>query len=117
MGLFNRLQGELDARERSQGLRMSDLLVLPEALAGVLQWMLRQGGVTLTDVTAFLDQDETAARTVLATLVEKGFVREIEMRGETTYRVRLAPVRGRKLPEGLWQALDDKVEHGTEGGP
>ena len=117
MGLFNRLQGELDARERSPGLRMSDLLALPEALASVLNWMLRQDCVSLADLIAFLGQDETAVRTTLATLVDKGFVREVEMRGETTYRVRLAPKRGRSMPDDLWRALDDKCERGTEGGP
>ncbi len=113
MGLFNRLQGELDAREQSPGLRMSDLLTLPEPLAGLLNWMIRQVQVGLDDVAAFLQRDEEEARTVLAGLREKGFVREIEMRGMTTYRVRLAPKRGRKMPADLWQALDDRVE--TEG--
>jgi hypothetical protein len=116
LGLFNRLQGELDARERSPGLHLSDLLVLPEALAGVLNWMLRQGCVSLADLTATLGQDEAAAREVLATLIEKGFVREVEMRGETTYRVRLAPKRGRRMPDDLWRALEDKCEHDEEGG-
>jgi hypothetical protein len=32
----------------------------------------------------------------------------------TTYRVRLAPKRGRTMPANLWQALDDKVETDEE---
>lgn len=46
-GLFNRLQGELEAREKSPGLNMSDLLALPEPQSGLLRWMVRKGQVGL----------------------------------------------------------------------
>jgi len=61
-------------------------------------------------VTDFLEQDVAYARALLADLLDKGFAREIEMRGVKQYRVRLAPKRGRELPANLWQALDDKVQ-------
>ena len=51
---------------------------------------------------------------MLDDLCGKGYVRAIEMRGATQYRVRLAPKRGRTLPADLWAALDDKVEHTEE---
>ena len=114
MGLYNRLQGELEAREKLPGLRMSDLLTLPDPVSGLLNWMIRQQQVGLADVAAFLKQDEPCARIVLADLGQQGFVREIEMRGMTTYRVRLAPKRGRSVPADLWQALEDKVETDEE---
>ena len=112
-GLFNRLQGELEAREKSPGLSMSDLLALPEPQSGLLRWMVRKGQVGLGDVTTFLEQDEAYTRALLADLLDKGFVREIEMRGVKQYLVRLAPKPRRELPANLWQALDDKV-HGEE---
>jgi hypothetical protein len=109
-GLFNRLQGELNAREKSPGLTMADLLTLPDPLSGLLNWMLRASSVTLTEVITFLNQDEASVRAILADLLERGFIREIELRGATQYRVRLAPKRGRDIPSNLWQALDGKVE-------
>ena len=109
-GLYNRLQGELEARDKSPGLSMSDLLALPEPQSSLLSWMVRQGQVELEDVTAFLKQDAESTRALLADLVDKGYVREIEMRGATWYRVRLAPRRGHELPANLWQALNDKVQ-------
>ena len=109
-GLYNRLQGELEAREKSPGLSMSDLLSLPEPQSSLLSWMVRQGQVELEDVTAFLKQDAESTRALLADLVDKGYVREIEMRGVKQYRVRMAPKRGHELPANLWQALDDKVQ-------
>ena len=116
-GIFDRLEGELAARERSRGLSMADLLTLPEPQGGLLKWMIRQGQVSLADVGAFLGQDEEQARGVLADLCEKGFVRPIERRGATHYRVRLAPKRGRALPANLWQALSDKVSGEEEEQP
>lgn len=115
-GLFNRLQGELDVREQSPGLLLSDLLALPEPASGLLNWMIRQGQVGLADVTAFLRRDEDCARTILADLRAKGFVREIEMRGVVQYRVRLAPKRGKTMPANLWNALEDKAEQEKEEG-
>lgn len=114
-GLFDRLQGELEARERSPGLSMSDLLTLPEPLGGLLNWMIRRGSAAFADVVAFLGQDEARARTVLADLLDRGLIRELEIRGVIQYRVRLAPKRGRALPANLWQALSDKVEGEEEG--
>ena len=109
-GLYNRLQGELEAREKSPGLNMSDLLALPEPQSGLLSWMVRKRQVGLEDVTAFLKQDEAYTRALLADLLDKGYVREIEIRGVKHYRVRMAPKRGRELPANLWQALDNKVQ-------
>ena len=113
-GLFDRVEGELAAREKTPGLQMSDLLALPEMESRLLNWMIRQQQVTLVDTLAFLAQDETQTRALLDDLCGKGYIRQIDMHGITQYRVRLAPKRGRALPSNLWAALDDKVEHGGE---
>ena len=109
-GLFNRLEGELEAREKSPGLSMSDMLALPEPHSSLLRWMVRKGQVRLEDVTNFLKQDVACTRALLADLLDKRFMREIEMRGVRQYRLRLAPRRGHELPANLWQALNDKVQ-------
>jgi len=44
-GIFERVEGELAAREKSPGLSMADLLTLPEPQAGLLKWMTRQRAV------------------------------------------------------------------------
>ncbi len=116
-GLFDRLDGELEAREQSLGLKMADLLALPEPLSELLGWMIRKGQANLADVSAFLGMDETCARTLLADAMSLGYVREIELPEATYYRVRLAPKRGRELPASLWQALEDKCGGGEESEP
>jgi len=109
-GLFGRLEAELTAREKSPGLTMSDVLDMPDGQRQLINWLLRQRIADLAQVAHFLDCDEAAVRETLAGLVEGGLVREFEQRGTLRYQVRLAPKRGRTMPENLWQALDDKVE-------
>jgi len=109
-GLFGRLQQELEDREKAAGLTMADVLTLPDQLRRLVNWMMRQGEVGLTDVAGFLGLNETDTRSTVATLLEKGFVRELQIRGETRYRIRLAPKRGREIPLNIWQALDKKTD-------
>lgn len=116
-GIFDRVEGELAAREKSPGLSMADLLTLPEPQAGLLKWMTRQRAVPFVEVVAFLGGDEEQAHLVLADLLDKGMIRELEMRGARQYAVRLAPKKGRALPGNLWQALSDKIEGEEEGRP
>ncbi len=113
-GLFDRVQGELEAREKSPGLQMSDLLALPEAASRLLNWMMRQQQVTLAEALNFLGQAEPQVRATLEDLCGQGYVRVFELRGVTQYRVRLAPKRGRACTPDLWAALDDKVPQGEE---
>jgi hypothetical protein len=116
-GIFDRVEGELAAREKSPGLSMADLLTMPEPQAGLLTWMTRQRTVPLADAVSFLGGDEEQAHLVLADLLDKGMIRELEIRGVRQYAVRLAPKKGRALPSNLWQALGDKVEGEEEGQP
>ncbi|MBI2864731.1 MAG: MarR family transcriptional regulator [Chloroflexi bacterium] len=109
-GLFDRLNQEMQARDKTPGLTMSDVLVLPEAERRLLNWMMRADEVSLAEVADRLQADETAARARLAELMEKGYVREIDIHGDVRYRVRLAPKRGREIPLNIWSALDDKVD-------
>ena len=109
-GLFDRLQGELDAQQKAAGLSMADVLELPEPLRRLVNWMMRENEVTLTQVTQFTSQSEDETRRTLTALVEKGFVRETQVKGELRYRVRLSRKRGQDLPLNLWDKLGEKTE-------
>ena len=95
-------KGEWDAT----GLQMADILVLPDPLRQLINWMMRQREVSLAEVAAHIGQDERVAHTMLAELTEQGFVREIEVGDEVRYRTQHAARRGRQLPEEIWQALE-----------
>ena len=113
-GVFGRLQSELDAREKAAGLSMADILALPDALRKLVNWMLRQEEVSFQQLVAHVGHDEATTHAMVADLVENGFVREMNVKGEQRYRVRLAPKKKRDLPANLWRALDTKIEQPGE---
>jgi Fic family protein len=108
-GLFGRIQDEFSAREKTLGLDMTDILELPDNLREVINWMLRETYVDMAQVTAHLGNSEQNARTMIDTLLDKGYIREIDMKGRIQYRVRLKPKRKHDMPSNLWKALDDKT--------
>ncbi len=109
-GLFDRLQGELDGQQKAAGLTMADVLELPEPLRRLVNWMMRETEVTLTQVAEFTSQSEDDTRRTLAGLIEKGFVREIPVKPVPRYRVRLGRKRGQDIPLNLWDKLGEKTE-------
>jgi hypothetical protein len=115
--MFDRLEDEVEAREQSLGLKMTDLLLLPEALSDLLNWMIREEQVTCAEIIAFVGQGEAPARALLAEGLGKGYIREIEMHGVLYYRVRMAPKRRSGLAANLWQALEASCEQEKECEP
>ena len=109
-GLFDRLEAELVAREKTPGLSMTDMLAMPEDRRRLFRWMLRKRTPTLAEIAAFSSSSEASTAAMLQTLVDKGWVRELELHGERCYQVRLARKRARDLPDNLWQALASKTE-------
>ena len=108
-GLFGRLQDELNAREKAAGLSMADILDLPDPLRRLMNWLMRQEEAGLTEVAAFIQEDEAETLAMLDELTEKGFVRKLQISGKLYYRVRLASRRRSQLSLDIWQALDTKT--------
>ena len=108
--MFNRLEGELDARENALGLRMSDLIELPVELRKLLNWILRQKQVNLAQVNEHIGQGDASAKALIEDAIRRGYLRQFEIRAVTYYRVRLAPRRTRGPLAGIWEMLDGKVE-------
>jgi hypothetical protein len=111
-GLFDRLEAEVEAHRQGLGLKITDLLTLPEALSDLLNWIIRQEQVSHEQALAFVGQDE-AARSLLAEALDKGYLREIEMHGQRLYRVRIAPRHAGGQSPDLWQSLEGTEEEGT----
>ncbi len=109
-GLFGRLQDEVAVREKILGLDMGNILDLPDTTREIIIWMLRETQVDLAQMTARLGQDEASARILIASLLEQGYVREIDMKGQVHYRVRLKPKRKHNMPSNLWRALENKTD-------
>jgi len=99
-------EGEWDAT----GLHLADVLALPDSLRHLINWMMRQGEVSLTEAMAQIGQEEEVVRTLLEDLVEQGLMRQTGVGREARYRAQLAFRRGHQLPEDIWQALEKEAE-------
>jgi hypothetical protein len=113
-GLFGRLAKELEAREKAAGLSMADILDLPDAPRKLVTWLMRKQQARLAEVLARLGGDETAARALLADLIERGFIREMAVRGEQLYQVRIKNIPGRQVPQSIWDSINTRMKPGTE---
>jgi DNA-binding MarR family transcriptional regulator len=112
--LFDRLQDEIESRERQEGLSPADLLDLPPGLSAVIKKIIRRNGMKLTEVAEALGETPQSVQQMLDDLIEKGFVRQIEVKGEIWYKAHFARKRSRTLSEDFWSALDDAVEADEE---
>ena len=109
-GMFDRLQAELDSRERVEGINAADLLDLSPELRSTIQLIMRHKQVSLSEITLELDMKPSEVRQLLDTLVDKGYLKTYDVEGEPHYRTFLAPKRGRKVPVNIWDALSDKTK-------
>ncbi len=109
-GLFNRLQDEIDARDEPGGLSPIDLLDMPKALATVINQIIRKNGIKLEDIAAELNQSSADTKATLDELVEKGYVRRVEVRDQIWYKAHFGRKADKVLSSSIWSSLDDVVE-------
>jgi DNA-binding MarR family transcriptional regulator len=113
-GLFDRLQDEIDSREEPGGLSPIDLLDMSPELAAVIQQIIRKNGMKLDQIAAALDQSPQETQKVLDELVEKGFVRRVEVKEELWYKAHFGRKADKTLHQSVWAALDSIVEEDEE---
>jgi DNA-binding MarR family transcriptional regulator len=109
-GLFDRLQDEIDSRDKPGGLSPIDLLDMSPALAAVIQQIIRKNGMRLDQIAATLDQSPQETQKILDELVKKGFVRRVEVKEELWYKAHFGRKADKTLHQSVWAALDNVVE-------
>ena len=77
--------------------------------ASVIKKIIRRNGMKLADIAQELGQSPQATRKMLDDLVEKGYVRRVEVKKEFWYKAQFARRRGR-LTSDFWSNLDDAVD-------
>lgn len=85
------------------GLNMAELVDLPAFQRQLITWMMRKGRVTLLEAVLYTKQAEVEVQSILGTLVEQGFVQVDSSSSEIYYQLRLAPKRGSRISEKLWE--------------
>lgn len=93
-----------DPTER--GVSMADIMTLPDDLRGLVNWIIRQQTVTLSEVVAHIAQAEEVTRTQLETLVKQGFIQQIEEGNTLRYVPHFGHKQRKQLPTKIWQKLE-----------
>ena len=94
----------------SPGLRVSDILTMPEEQQTVVNWLIRHYEATPADLADQIDQTLAQVQTHLDELLGLGYVYTVDRDGRHYYRVKLAPKSGRQMPTDVWQVLDRNSE-------
>ena len=113
-GLFDRLQDEINSREQPGGLSPVDLLDLPPTLANIIKKIIRKNGMKLGEIAAALDQSPEETRQALDELVDKGYVRRVEVKQEFWYKAHFGRKADKTLNQSVWSALDQVIEEEEE---
>lgn len=88
------------------GIRMADVLLLPDEQQSVVRWLLRRNVVSLCETAAHFQQTEAEMQTLLQPLLDKRMVRQVEQEGAIAYEVKLAHKSNRRMPKDIWKILD-----------
>ena len=106
-GIFDRLQDDLDARNNKKGLSPVDLLDMPPDLADLVNQIIRKNGMKLEDVANNLNQSQEEAKQALEKLVDKGYIRRVEVKKEVWYKAQFGRKADKVVSDNIWSKLDD----------
>ncbi len=95
-----------EEQESRSGLSMADVLALPDFEQKLVTWLVRKKEASLTEIGAYMEQEQDSVSTTLNALKEQGFVQELEVEGEKHYRPCLSSKQKSRASKNLWQALD-----------
>ena len=112
MGIFGRLQQEIDARDKEEGITLSVLLDLSPPLRRLMNRITRAGQLSVEEAAELLEDTSVDAQQTLNAFVEKGYLEREQQEGEWIYRTRFARKRPRQIPVGIWSALEDRARNG-----
>jgi DNA-binding MarR family transcriptional regulator len=109
MGIFDRIQSEVEAREKQEGITLAELLDLSPSLRRLMNRITREGGLTVTAAAEHLEESPANTQKMLDRLVEKGYLEREKREEGWVYRTRFARKRGRDMPVGIWSALGERT--------
>ena len=113
-GLFDRLQREIETQEESKGLSPIDLLDLPPDLAPIIRQIVRKNGMELTEIAETLGQTLDEAQKMLDELVEKKYIRRVEVQQKLWYKAQFGRKADRPVDKTVWSVLNSMIEQEEE---
>jgi hypothetical protein len=116
-GLFDRLQNQLDKRDKDAGISPLDLAGLPPALRRIMRMMLREVEMSyaqLVQIIADMPERDRLTQSelddTLKQLTHDGWLIRLGVEDLVTYKVNLRRKAGSSLAQGIWAALDSRLE-------
>lgn len=115
--MFDRLQGEMEKRNRDSGISPMDLLDLPEHKRLLMRKMLRSRSMRKDEITAFVETWNEEKRltqkqldAALTDLSDQGWLIPIGEGDAKGFRVNLRRKKGSQLNNSIWGAIDSKLK-------
>ena len=116
-GVFDRLQKQIDDKQKEGGITPLDLADLPPALRKIMRLMLRKIQMNHTELSEAVAQlpadqrlsDEDLKKTLEA-LVGQAWLIQIGKKERAVYKVNLRRKSGSELAGGIWDNLDSKLK-------
>ena len=117
-GVFDRLNKEIQDKQKEGGITPLDLAGLPPALRKIMRLMLRElqaGYPRLCEIMDGMPEKDRLSRedlqSALAQLTEQFWLIRIGEGEKAIYKVNLRRREGSKLMAGIWSALDERLKH------
>jgi hypothetical protein len=110
MGIFSRIQNEIDEREKQEGITPADLLDLSPGLRRLMNRITREGEQTAAQAAEYLQLPADEVEEMLSSLVAKGYLEREKREDVWVYQTRFARKRGRDVPIGIWSALGERTK-------
>jgi hypothetical protein len=120
-GVFDRLQREIDNKQKEGGITALDIADLPPSLRRIMRLMLRELEMNyqrLCEVMDALPETERLSRvdldTALETLTKQFWLIRLGEGPRASYKVNLKRKSGSTLGAGIWSSLDSKLKDKPE---
>jgi hypothetical protein len=116
-GVFDRLQNQIEDKQKEGGITALDLADLPPALRKIMRLMLRELQMPyprLLETMQKLPEKERMEPAdldhALKVLTEQGWLIRIGQGPRAIYKVNLRRKAGSTLAQGIWSTLDEKLK-------
>lgn len=116
-GVFDRLQKQIDDKQKEGGITALDLADLSPALRKIMRLILRKLQMKYPELQEAMEQVPENERLsskelddALKTLAEQSWLIQIGEGERAIYKVNLRRKAGSTLASGIWQQLDDKLK-------
>jgi hypothetical protein len=120
-GVFDRLQQQIDVKQKAEGITPLDLAELPSSLRSIMRLLLREVQMDYPGLRAAANampaEDRLTPeglRSALETLTRQFWLTRIGTGKRAIYKVNLRRRSGASLPSGIWGALDAKLKQKPE---